>query len=335
MKNPIAALLLLCCLSCLCGCNSRKQYADLPEELAGLCKEIDRHPKKSELYYKRAAYYYRHDEADKGVADMQTAIQLAPDSSKYYIMLSDLYFSKLETDLTEEMLQRAIEKDPKSNEARLKLAELYFLQRLYAQCSETLDEAVKLHRYNPRAYLIKSFMLKEQQDTTGYLRMLQLVIDQDPKEVKAYMELGGYYQKKLDPIAASYYQNALNVDPDNVEAHYNLGKLYQDLGQFQEAEQEYKTVLRIDEKHIPALNNLGYMYLDDPFNRYEEAEKLFTRAIREHPDFVYSVCNRGVAYEYLKQYDKARKDYEKALALKTNFEPAIKGLNRLDKLQRN
>lgn len=249
-------------------------------------------------------------------------------------MLSDLYFAKLETDLTEEMLQKAIEKDPKSNEARLKLAELYYLQRLYAQCSETLDEAVKLQRYNPRAYLIKAFMLKEQQDTTGYLRMLQLVIDQDPKEVKAYQELGSYYQQKLDPIAASYYQNALNVDPDNVEIHYNLGKLYQDLGQTQEAEQEYKTALRIDEKHIPSLNNLGYLYLDDP-NHYEDAVKLFTRAIQENPDFVYSVCNRGVAYEYLKQYDKARKDYEKALTLKTNFEPALKGLNRLDKLQRN
>ena len=31
--------------------------------------------------------------------------------------------------------------------------------------------------------------------------------------------------------------------------------------------------------------------------------------------------------------EAARKDYEEALKLSTNFEPAIKGLNRLDKLQ--
>ena len=176
-------------------------------------------------------------------------------------------------------------------------------------------------------------MYKDMQDTTAYLRMLQLVIDQDPKEVKAYLELGYFYQKTLNPIAISYYQNALNVDPNNVEIHYNLGKMYQDLEQYQEAEQEYKTVIQLDDKHVPALNNLGYLYLDEPFNKAEDAVKLFTQAIKVKPDFVYSVLNRGVAYEYLGEYDKARKDYEKALKLQTNFEPAIKGLNRLDKLQ--
>lgn len=332
MRNRIV-ILLACLLVTFAGCHSDKKYADMPEELAKLCKNIDKHPKDAELYYQRADYYYTHQDVDKGITDMQTAIKLQPDSSKYYVRLSDLYFAKVETDLAEEMLQKAIEKDPKNNDARLKLAELFFHENLLSQCNETLDEAIKLEKYNPRAYLIKAFMYKDMGDTAEYLRNLQLVIDQNPKEVKAYLELGYFYQKSLNPIAASYYQNALNVDPENVEIHYNLGKLYQDLGQFQEAEQEYQTAIKIDDKHVPSLNNLGYMYLDEPFNKYEKAAELFTQAIKANPDFVYSVCNRGVAYEYLGQYDKARKDYEQALKLKTNFEPAIKGLNRLDKLQ--
>lgn len=332
MKYRIA-ILTFCLLVTLCGCQNNKKYAELPEELATLCKNIDKHPKNSELYYQRANYYYLHKDVDKGITDMQTAVKLQPDSSKYYIMLSDLYFAQVETDLAEEMLEKAIQKDPKNNEARLKLAELFYHENLLTQCNETLDEAIKIQKYNPKAYLIKAFMYKDMQDTTAYLRMLQLVIDQDPKEVKAYLELGYFYQKTLNPIAISYYQNALNVDPNNVEIHYNLGKLYQDLEQYQEAEQEYKTVIQLDDKHVPALNNLGYLYLDEPFNKAEDAVKLFTQAIKVKPDFVYSVLNRGVAYEYLGEYDKARKDYEKALKLQTNFEPAIKGLNRLDKLQ--
>jgi len=332
MKIRIA-ILMLCLLVTLGGCHSNKEYADMPEELAKLCKSIDKHPKNSELYYQRANYYYQHKDVDKGITDMQTAVKLQPDSSKYYIMLSDLYFAQVETDLAEEMLEKAIQKDPKNNEARLKLAELFYHENLLTDCENTLNEAIKLQKYNPKAYLIKAFMYKDLQDTVAYIRMLQLVIDQNPKEVKAYLELGYFYQKTLNPIAISYYQNALNVDPNNVEIHYNLGKLYQDLEQYPEAEQEYKTAIQIDPKHIPSLNNLGFMYLGDPFNKYADAAKLFTQAIQENPDFVYSVCNRGVAYEYLGEYDKARKDYEKALKLQTNFEPAIKGLNRLDKLQ--
>jgi len=330
MKNRIA-LLLLCFTICLMGCHSKK-YADLPPELAELCKNIDKHPKKSELYYQRADYYYYHKEIEKGIADMQTAIKLQPDSSKYYVKLSDLYFAQRETDLAEEMLLQAIKKQPSNNEARLKLAELYFHLRMKDQCATTLEEAIKLQNHNPKAYLIKAFLLKEDQDTTGYLRMLQLVIDQDPKEVKAFLELGSFYQERMNPLAISYYQNGIQVDPNNVELHYNLGKMYQDLNNREEAIQEYKTAIQINPKYVPALNNLGYIYLDDA-NKYGDAVKLFTRAIAEAPTVASIVCNRGVAYEYVGDYAKARKDYEKALKLEANFEPAILGLNRLDKKQ--
>ena len=65
-----------------------------------------------------------------------------------------------------------------------------------------------------------------------------------------------------------------------------------------------------------------------------EDEQKISQVLQINPKFVYAVCNRGVAYEYLGNYVAARKDYEEALKLSTNFEPAIKGLNRLDKLQR-
>ena len=315
------------------ACHYKNKYADLPPELAELCINIDKHPKKAENYYKRANYYYSHQDIDKGIADMQTAIQLQPDSSKYYVMLSDLYFAQHETDLTEEMLLKAISTDENNNEARLKLAELQFHTRQFEDCEKTIDEAVQRQPHNPKAYLIKAFMLKDLQDTVGYLRMLQLVIDQDPTETKAFLELGYFYQQQNDPIAISYYQNGLKADPKNVELHYNLGKMFQDMDKLEEAEQEYKTAIAIDSTHIPSLNNLGYLYLDDNIKKYEEAVQLFTQALKVNPQFVYAICNRGVAYEYMGNYVAARKDYEDALKLSTNFEPAILGLNRLDKLQ--
>lgn len=332
MKKIIPCLLALL-LVFSHGCIDKKKYANLPPELAELSINIDKHPKNAENYYKRANYYYLNKEIDKGIADMQTAIKLQPDSSKYYVMLSDLYFAKHETDLTEEALLKAISKDEDNNEARLKLAELQFYTRQYDDCGKTIDEAVQRQPHNPKAYLIKAFMLKDLKDTVGYLRMLQLVIDQDSREVKAYSELGYFYQQQNDPLAISYYQNGLKVDPNNVDLHYNLGKMFQDMDKLEEAEQEYKTAIAIDSAHIPSLNNLGYLYLDDNVKKYNEAVDLFTQVLQINPQFVYAVCNRGVAYEYLGNYVAARKDYEEALKLSTNFEPAIKGLNRLDKLQ--
>lgn len=329
-------LILIVGLLAATSCVNRNQYKDLPEELAKLCIEIDKHPKRSENYYNRATYYYYNKEIDKGIADIQQAIKLQPDSSKYYVTLSDFYFAQRETDLTEEMLLKAIAVDKENNEARLKLAELLYYTRQYDACNKVIDEAVQLKPHNPKAHLIKAQVLKEMRDTVGYLRMLQLVIDQDPKETKAYLDLGYFYQMKNDPMAVSYYQNALRFDPDNVEIHFNLGKMYQDMDKIEEAEQEYKTAVSIDSTYIPSLINLGYLYLDQRLAKYSESVDLFTRAIQLKPNTAISTiayCNRAVAYEYLKNYVAARKDYEEALKLTTNYEQAISGLNRIDAIQ--
>ena len=316
------------------SCTNKNKYKDLPEELAKLSINIEKHPKNAENYYKRADYYYRNKQIEKGIQDIQQAVNLQPDSSKYYVKLSDFYFAMQETDLTEEMLQKAISVDENNNEARLKLAELQYLTRQYDDCDKTISEALKRQPHNPKAILTKAFMLKDLNDTVGYIRMLQLVIDQNPKEIKAYLELGYFYQMKNDPMAISYYQNGLRYDPNNVELHSNLAKMFQDMGKFDEAEQEYKTAISIDSTDLRSLNNLGYIYINDYFKKYDEAVDLFTRAINVNPNFFYALCNRGIAYELAGNYVAARKDYEETLKLSTNFEPAILGLNRLDKIQR-
>lgn len=316
-----------------CGSKKENNYASLPKELAELSQKIDKSPKNAELYYLRAQYLYEHKEIDKAQADILKSIALAPNVAKYYIALSDIYFAQRKTDDTEEMLQKAIRIEPENNEARLKLAELYFHLKMFEDCQKELDEALQKQNYNPRVHLIRAFLLKEQGDTTGAIRMLQLTIDQDPKEVKAFLELGYIFQKRNDPLAISYYQNALLVEPKNSEIRYNLAMMYQELDEIEKAKEEYKQLLIFEPKHPKALHNVGYIDLVYEQN-YEEAIAFFTKAIELNPQFFHAICNRAIAFEKLGQYDNARQDYLYSLKLKDNFEPAIEGLNRLDEIEK-
>ncbi|MCL2246681.1 MAG: hypothetical protein FWC10_06170, partial [Lentimicrobiaceae bacterium] len=221
----------ICCFSC----RSNK-YDQLSPALAELCRKIDRSPKNSDLYQQRAEYYYRNNKVDDALADILQAIKLDDTKSTYYVTLADIYLSKAETDLVEEMLQKAIALD-NNNEAYLKLAELYLYQFMYGECAETIETAIRLQNHNPKALLTKAILLKEQGDTLGWLRMLQLVIDQDPTEVLAYADLALFFQEKLDPIAISYYKNALEITPNDKILNYNLGKLYQDLKELELAKE--------------------------------------------------------------------------------------------------
>ena len=88
--------------------------------------------------------------------------------------------------------------------------------------------------------------------------------------------------------------------PDTAQTIYNLALLYQNQGQFEEAESLYQRALAIDEKvygqdHLEVatdLSSLANHYRDQ--GRYEEAEPLYQRALAirektlgpEHPDTI-------------------------------------------------
>lgn len=59
--------------------------------------------------------------------------------------------------------------------------------------------------------------------------------------------------------AEQYYQRAVALNPDNGDAHYNLGTLYEDLQQLEAAQTQYRIAVQGD---VPqAYNNLGRLYL--------------------------------------------------------------------------
>lgn len=59
--------------------------------------------------------------------------------------------------------------------------------------------------------------------------------------------------------AQQNYQRAIALDPNNANAYYNLGSLYEDLQKFDQAETQYRIAAQGD---VPqAYNNLGRLYL--------------------------------------------------------------------------
>ena len=73
--------------------------------------------------------------------------------------------------------------------------------------------------------------------------------------------------EQVDPArAVKAYHRALELDPDNVDAHVNLGRLLQNQGLTQEARHHYQLTLEKVPDHQLALYNLG--------TSFDEAEEL-------------------------------------------------------------
>ncbi len=333
----MAAVAIGCCLfSCKKGKDSDGEKTTV-DSLAYFTEQIKAHPKDAVWYYKRAKFQFEHNFVQEAYGDILKCVKLDNAKASYYVLFADIDYARQDFDGSEEHLQKALQLEPDNNEVRLKLAELFYyraraIPALYDEALKLLEEARTQQPHNPKAYLIEAMCYKEKGDTTQYLHRLQMVIDQDPEEVKAHLELGYFYQKHLDPLGIDHYQNALRVDPANAEINYNLGLFYRDLGRSEEAKEQFQhlvSILHSGEYVANAYYQLGYFAMQEENNK--EAVEMFTKAIETDPQFVDAYAARGESYENLAQFDQARADYNRALQLVDNFEPAIQGLNSIDK----
>ena len=56
-------------------------------------------------------------------------------------------------------------------------------------------------------------------------------------------------------------KKAITINPNYAAAHYNLGNIFQELGDDQKAKECYEKAIEINPNYINALNNLGVIFL--------------------------------------------------------------------------
>lgn len=87
----------------------------------------------------------------------------------------------------------------------------------------------------------------------AYLRALEL----DPEHSDAHVNMGRLLQEAGEyETAEHHYQKALLADPDNLLAAFNLGTLYEDMGRIREAIQAYEQAVSFPDAHY----NLSRLY---------------------------------------------------------------------------
>jgi tetratricopeptide (TPR) repeat protein len=132
----------------------------------------------------------------------------------------------------------------------------------------------------------------------------QMAIQLDPDDTKARYNLGLAYQKqdKLEEAAAAY-QEAIQLDPDLSDAHNNLGLIYDTWGQPDQAVAEYQEAIRINPDDDTAHYNLALSYYDQ--GQLDQAIAEYGETVRLNPDNADAHYNLGRAYYEQGKLDEA------------------------------
>lgn len=328
---PVILLLLCIIPSCRQGNKTAEnQQQSIDPRITELTEQIENNPDDHTLWYNRSLLYLELKMPYEALSDINKALQIDPQNTKYTITLGDIYFTMGHIENCRKALVSAQDNDPKNVEPILKLAELDLILKDYEKMNMYLNKVLELDNTNSQAYFMRGVALKEQGDSSGALKQLHQSTMYDPENYKAFVEAGILASEMNITIAEEYLNTALNLKPTSIEARYALAMFYQNNEKLNEAMAEYYNILKIDKKFAAAHFNLGYIHLVD-LQLYNQAIVHFTDAIKSNPRYAEAFYNRGYCYELLGNVEAARTDYQEALSIKTNYQKAIDGLNRLDR----
>ena len=314
-------------------------FKNLPPEVRDISSKILKDDDNPDLYHERAKLYIQLNDIEAARADMQKVISIDTTKADYFYTLADLYFMMGKAGNSKAALEKCLSIEENHANAILKLAELSYYLKDYKKVIELTNKVIETDRNNELAYFIKGRAAKEAGDTINAIKLFQKSTSINTKYYDAYIQLGIIFAAKKSELALDYYNNALNIMPNNPEALYNLGMYMQETGQYNKAIEAYTSIIQVKptgkyEFYLKLANyNLGYVHYQY-LSVYEKASKFFNEAVLIDPEYVEALYMRGLCLEKLGDVDGARRVYKKALEIKPDYEKPLSGLNRLDDIIR-
>lgn len=150
----------------------------------------------------------------------------------------------------------------------------------------------------------------------------------NPTDVDAHLNLGfAYQQEERYEEALEQYEFVLGESPRDTAALYNTGVVLLAQGNDRAAETTWWDVLEVEPQHVLAAKSLGDLYAERrEYRSLVEAVRPVVEANPSSADLQYLM---GTAYENLGRKDWARARYELALKYYPDMQEAREALERL------
>lgn len=162
-------------------------------------------------------------------------------------------------------------------------------------------------------------------------RIYRQVLDANPDEPDANYLLGMLFNLSGDNDAAvERVTRSIKERPKFPPAHNNLGTIYEEMDRMEDAAASYRRAVRLDPSMAEAHNNLGNAL--KALNDFDGAVQSFRKAIKIHPDMAEAHNNLGLAYAGLGQLDDAMTAFDKAIDLAPDVAEPYVGLGHAQHL---
>ena len=246
----------------------------------------------------------------------------------FYLLLAEAYEGLGNKEKAETYFEEArfLDTELRSKEKLQRGVSLVAIKNFRAAEKELL-ESVRLNPFEKDAYLELYRLYREMSNQKEMIKALESLMTVDPYSFFPYLELSRFYGirrqfKKAERVLLS----GISIT-DSPELHFELGKLYAEMGRVEEAKEELSEACRLDFRNVEYRQKLAEVMVNN--EEYEEALEVVMSTLELFPDAVYVIQSAAALYDLLGKEELAEYYYRLAVSKSEGFvrEDAMKLLS--------
>ena len=288
------------------GENGNEEAIPLFEEAAKL------DPKNAVAFAKLGEIHDAKGRNDQAIANFEKALAVDPEFTSLYLPIGIAYVEAGKIAEGENYLNKATAAGLDSSEAKFARATILTKQGKDAEAIAAYDDIIKAEPTNAQAHYLKATVLAATNREAQAVEAYKAAIAADAGFAAAWFDLGVIYYNKADyNNALAAYQNVVKIEPENYKAQANLASTYRQLERFPEANAAYKAAEPGNKNNADLYSEWGYCLgktgeWDKAVARTNTARELSPTAVDNN--------NTGWAYYNAARWDKSQNKDQEATA---------------------
>lgn len=253
-------------------------------------------------------------DADRACNLYRRAIEVAPHSVKAHLNLG-IALEGRDPVAAQAAYEQALAIEPDNAAAQYNLGKLFYSLGRPAEADQRLRRALESRPDFPEARVVRGYALHALGELEAAAAELESGIAARPQDDAARATLlqiraaitvrsaAEHHKAGRVDAAQAGYEAALELDPHNPEALFNLAGLHASHGRQGAAISAYRRLIDDNPRHAPALCNLAVALTQ--LGQTPEALEYYRRAINADPHLADAHYNLGLALRDAGQYDEA------------------------------
>jgi tetratricopeptide (TPR) repeat protein len=261
-------------------------------------------PEKPRTHFNLGQAYQDAQRLPDAIREYEQALKLKPDIYAAYSNMAAIYLDRMELDKAEEMLLKVTSLAPNFTGGFINLGVLYTRKQEPDKALVALNRALEIDPGSFMAHFNKGEALTQKGDYKAALDSYKAAVHIRPDLDGFRLTLGNAYIRVGDPVSAEKQFNELTKSSVAPEAYRNLGLLYSNAGQPDQAMQYFRQAVRLKPVFPDLHDDIGIVYLRK--GMFDEAIEEFRTVLQQQPGHGPAFLNLAAAYQSKGDLQSAR-----------------------------